>query len=83
MLKARERFVSVLEWKGLDIGVYGNRCGLLEKREPVRPGVVGYAANHALVIEKLVRELWNCAHVNAAKHQGAALVEMRERRVQT
>jgi len=79
MLKALERFVGVLEWKGLDVGSYGNRCGLLEKREPVRSGVVRYGAKHALAIEKLVRELRDWAHVNPAEHEGAALVEMRER----
>ena len=58
----------------------GNLRGDAQEILAVLTRVVGHAANHALLIEKIVIERRDRAHVNAAENEHSAFLERGERR---
>jgi len=77
--QAFECFVGVLEREGLGVRAHQNLRGLPEKSVTVLARVVCHTAEAALPIEELVGQFRDRAHVDAAEHEGAALVEVGER----
>src|SRR6266850_1840096 len=67
--------IGVTQGKNPYVSTNGNLGGNMKKIFPVFARVVGHAANHALLVQQLVLERRNRAHVNSAEHQHAAFLE--------
>src|SRR3979411_873360 len=63
----------------LDLGLNRNFGGHSQEIVPVLPRVVGNATDHALLIEQVVVERRDGAHVDAAECQDAALLQSLQR----
>src|SRR5215472_2542189 len=61
-----QRVVSLIERKNLHFGMNGDRRGDLHEIATVLSRVVGHAANAALLIDEVIREGRDRAHVNSA-----------------
>src|SRR5262249_9566298 len=79
-LERHEGFVGGGEVEDLRVRADGQPGRLLEEGAAVVARVVGHAADHALLVEAVVLEGWDGAHVDPAQHHHAAAVGRLQRR---
>src|SRR5215469_4629517 len=75
VLEVIQRSVRVAQRISLDVRLNRDFRRDAKKIVAILPRIVGDATNHALLIQQIVAERWNRAHVYPAEHQYPALSE--------